>query len=441
MNTEMNTETKDYIGNYTGDIYGCCDQECKQCVKCNPLLWWLNRRPIKRPDMAIKACAEIKKYDNKHSNAYINGFNDGFIDKDYNLITTNKMNSTTIDEQFNTFIKEEVKNGNGEQVKQLLGELDKLKQGKTPSILDNMTIDGLDENGKREMWNASVEFNNQLQAEYGEQYFNNTDEVMRRTREFQANYIKNKNNPKCDNCGKQCECSYGHNAIPLLEAGKRVCDKCNALVIKKRINQNLRDGGVEKIGKVITLTHEEWIQREAELCAKWKKKKQLQNEQIKKKMIENFTKRTPEQMLHFELQNVWKVVEITKAENLAIELFRKKIKSFTPTRVFEKDAQHFRRICNEVANELQNERVEKQKHTINELLFAEEVNTKKQIKKDLKKQSAPKKKNICSCGNKNCEPRPPKERFTPAGIKINTKPLQEAWDRKHGKIPPPLQKI
>ena len=158
-------------------------------------------------------------------------------------------------------------------------------------------------------------------------------------------------------------------------------------------------------------------------------------------MIENFTKRTPEQMLHFELQNVWKVVEITKAENLAIELFRKKIKSFTPTRVFEKDAQHFRRICNEVANELQNERVEKQKHTINELLFAEEVNTKKQIKKDLKKQPAPKKKNICSCGNKNCEPRPPKERFTPAGIKINTKPLQEAWDRKHGKIPPPLQKI
>ena len=85
-NTEMNTETKDYIGNYTGDIYGCCDGECKRCVNCNPLLWWLNRRPIKRPDMALKACAEIKKYDNKRSNAYINGFNDGFIDEDYNLI-------------------------------------------------------------------------------------------------------------------------------------------------------------------------------------------------------------------------------------------------------------------------------------------------------------------------------------------------------------------
>jgi hypothetical protein len=82
----MNTETKDYIGNYTGDIYGCCDRECKRCVKCNPLLWWLNRRPIKRPDMAIKACAEIKKYDNKRCEAYINGFNDGFIDEDYNLM-------------------------------------------------------------------------------------------------------------------------------------------------------------------------------------------------------------------------------------------------------------------------------------------------------------------------------------------------------------------
>ena len=351
-----------------------------------------------------------------------------------------------MDENFKTFIKEQIKNGNGDKVKFLFKELNEIKQGKTPSILDNMTIDGLDENGKKELWNASVEFNNQLQAEYGEQYFNNTAEVMIRTREFQANYIKNKNNPKCDNCGNQCECSYGHNAIPLLEAGKRVCDKCNALVIQMRMN-HLRDGGVEKIGKVITLTHEEWIQREATMCAKWEKKKQLQNEQIKKKMIETFTERTPEQMLHFqtELQkktNSTLQKQILVEENIAIELFRKKIKSFTPTRDFEKDNKHYTRFCAEVRNELQNERVEKQEHTINELLCEEEANTKKQIKKDTKKkQSAPKKKNICSCGNKNCEPRPPKERYSPAGIKINTKPLQEAWDRKHGKIPPLLQKI
>jgi hypothetical protein len=349
------------------------------------------------------------------------------------------MNSTTIDEHFNTFIKEQINNGNGDKVKFLFKELNEIKQGKTPSILENMTIDGLEENEKKKFWNASVEFNNQLQAEYGEQYLNNTAEIMRRTREFQTNYIKNKNNPKCDNCGNQCECSYGHNAIPLLEAG-RVCDKCNALVIQKRMN-HLRDGGVEKIGKVITLTHEEWIQREATMCAKWEKKQQLQNEQIKKEMILHYTKRIHVEY-NTELDKEWK--RDSEAETLAIELFNKKLKSLTPTRVFEKDEKQYNRICAEIKNELQyekNKSLEKQEHTINELLFAEEVNTKKQIKKDLKKQSAPKKKNICSCGNKNCEPRPPKERFTPAGIKINTKPLQEAWDRKHGKIPPLLQKI
>jgi hypothetical protein len=74
-------------------------------------------------------------------------------------------------------------------------------------------------------------------------------------------------------------------------------------------------------------------------------------------------------------------------------------------------------------------------------LLCEEYSNK-QIKKDTKKkQPVSKKKNICSCGIKNCEPRPPKERFSPAGIKINTKPLQEAWDRNHGRIPPLLQKI
>jgi len=353
--------------------------------------------------------------------------------------------NTTIDETFKNFLKTEVKNGNGEQVKTLINEIDKLKQGKTPNILDKMTIDGLEENEKQKFWTASVEFNNQLQAEYGEQYFNNlfTDEVMRRTGEFQANYIKNKNNPKCDTCGKQCECCYGHNAIPLLEAGKRVCDKCNALVIqmrmRKRFGGDLEDAFWRKHIKVQSLTPEEFLRREAKMCAKWEEEKQRQNEQIKKNMIENFTKRFNVDF-QTELQNVWKVVEITKAENLAIELFRKKIKSFTPTRDFEKDNKHFQRMVDEVKNELQNERVAKKLIALNDLLCEEDSN--KQLKKDTKKkQSAPKKKNICSCGNKNCEPRPPKERYSPAGIKINTKPLQEAWDRKHGKIPPLLQKI
>ena len=246
------------------------------------------------------------------------------------------------------------------------------------------------------------------------------------------------NNPKCDNCGKQCECSYGHNAIPLLEGGKRVCDKCNALVIKMRI---LRDEEMIKHIKVQSLTPEEFLQREAKMCAKWEEEQQLQNEQIKKNMIENYTKRIHVEF-KTELENEWK--RDSKAETLAIELFNKKLKSLTPTRVFEKDEKQYNRICAEVKNELQNEknkRVEKQEHTITELLCEEEANTKKQIKNDLKKQPVSKKSNLCSCGNKNCEPRPPKERFSPAGIRINTKPLQEMWDRKHGKIPPALQKI
>jgi hypothetical protein len=41
-------------------------------------------------------------------------------------------------------------NGNGDKVtKFLFKELNEIKQGKTPSILDNMTIDGLEENEKK----------------------------------------------------------------------------------------------------------------------------------------------------------------------------------------------------------------------------------------------------------------------------------------------------
>jgi len=307
------------------------------------------------------------------------------------------MNSTAIDETFKNFLKTEVKKGNGNMVKKLFGELDKLKQGNTPSILDNMNIDGLEENEKQKFWNASVEFSNQLQAEYGEQYFNNLDEVMRRTRVFQNKWIEDR---------------------------KKATD-------------------VEYIGKVITLTHEEWIQREAEMCEKWENKKQLQNENIKKDMIENFTKKLTLDFTKILTIDVNKDTRVCEYKTLAISLFSKKMKSFTPTRVFEKDKQHFSRISKEVANEIEKQvrqADEKKRGDIYDLLCEEDSN--KQIKKDTKKkQPVSKKKNICSCGNKNCEPRPPKERYSPSGIKINTKPLQEAWDRNHGKIPPLLQKI
>jgi len=279
------------------------------------------------------------------------------------------MNSTTIDETFKNFIKNE----------------------------DNMTIDGLDENGKKELWNAGVEYEtacreyeNKIIQEYGgkEQFWNNIDEVTRRLRVFQEKWIEDR---------------------------------------KKATGVDIRKG--------ITLTHEEWIQEEYEMCVKYDKKQQLQNEDIKKHMIENYT--------NILTIGVSRYITVCEYKPLAIELFSKKMKSFTPTKVFEKDEQHFIRICNEVNNELEKmvrQADEKKCGDIYDLLCEEDSN--KQIKKDTKKkQPVSKKKNICSCGIKNCEPRPPKERFSPAGIKINTKPLQEAWDRKHGRIPPLLQKI
>jgi|TARA_R110000868_G_scaffold265306_1_gene524137 hypothetical protein len=46
---------EEYAGKYAGDIYGCgytgLSEQCNLCVKCNPKLWWLERRPTKLPRM------------------------------------------------------------------------------------------------------------------------------------------------------------------------------------------------------------------------------------------------------------------------------------------------------------------------------------------------------------------------------------------------------
>jgi len=77
--------TADYIGIYTGDIYGCVDSKCKKCYRCNPILYWSKRRPIPRFDMVLKAVNELKEYDDKKCNSYINAIEFGLIDTDYNL--------------------------------------------------------------------------------------------------------------------------------------------------------------------------------------------------------------------------------------------------------------------------------------------------------------------------------------------------------------------
>jgi len=70
----------------TGDICGCIDSECKHCIHCNPLHWWLVRRNPPLPHKAKATIAELKRYDDKRCNAFINGKNSGLIDDDYNLI-------------------------------------------------------------------------------------------------------------------------------------------------------------------------------------------------------------------------------------------------------------------------------------------------------------------------------------------------------------------
>ena len=75
----------DCIGDYMGDIYGCVDGMCKKCYRCNPILYWGKRRTIPRFDMVLKAVNELKEYDNKKCNSYINAIEFGLIDTNYNL--------------------------------------------------------------------------------------------------------------------------------------------------------------------------------------------------------------------------------------------------------------------------------------------------------------------------------------------------------------------
>ena len=52
---------EEYSGKYSGDTYGCgytgLSEQCNLCVKCNPKLWWLERRPTKLPRM-------VKEFEN-----------------------------------------------------------------------------------------------------------------------------------------------------------------------------------------------------------------------------------------------------------------------------------------------------------------------------------------------------------------------------------------
>lgn len=43
-------DDEDYIGKYIGDCYGCVDGECKECYRCNPVLYWTQRRLVPRFD-------------------------------------------------------------------------------------------------------------------------------------------------------------------------------------------------------------------------------------------------------------------------------------------------------------------------------------------------------------------------------------------------------
>jgi hypothetical protein len=80
-------EEKDVIGSYMGDTYGCVDGECEKCKKCNPLFYWLKKRPIPRQDKAQEALNELTEYKNKygsseliHIKSYINGVKYGLMD-------------------------------------------------------------------------------------------------------------------------------------------------------------------------------------------------------------------------------------------------------------------------------------------------------------------------------------------------------------------------
>jgi hypothetical protein len=72
-----------------GDIYGCSDRECEKCVKCNPLLWWLKKRIIPRPDKAQEVLKEITEYKNKYGVEEVKNLNSFKNGLKYELINVN----------------------------------------------------------------------------------------------------------------------------------------------------------------------------------------------------------------------------------------------------------------------------------------------------------------------------------------------------------------
>jgi hypothetical protein len=81
-----------------------------------------------------------------------------------------------------------------------------------------------------------------------------------------------KEHPICGLCGKWCECPHGHNPYPLLDNGRRVCDKCNAeQVIPARRNRVFRtkdmdeDEKSEVLGMCLAIVEKQFNEIEKEM--------------------------------------------------------------------------------------------------------------------------------------------------------------------------------
>jgi len=70
-----------------GDIYGCDDHLCKRCVKCNPLHYWMKKNRLDKINETIN---DLKMYNEKRCNAFINGLECKIIDENFNLIKSKK---------------------------------------------------------------------------------------------------------------------------------------------------------------------------------------------------------------------------------------------------------------------------------------------------------------------------------------------------------------
>lgn len=72
---------------FIGDIYGCCDNECERCYRCNPIYYFgVKRKPIV-PSMVHNVILELQICKGaKKLNSYINAYKMGLIDADLNLL-------------------------------------------------------------------------------------------------------------------------------------------------------------------------------------------------------------------------------------------------------------------------------------------------------------------------------------------------------------------